>query len=181
MVEHAAAPVFEHPTVFFRAFYPKLFRFVWTAGGGCAEEVEDLVQETLLHAWKNRDRFRGESNPMTWMTAIARNKVRDRLRAIGRDQRAALTLLPLVSIDEAPLPREVLESAETRRRVRQALSALPADHVDLLRRKYLLDQSVRQIAAEIDETEKAVESRLQRAREQFRKLLSEPEESEDPL
>ena len=37
--------------------------------------AEDLVQEALLTAFKSRDRFKGESNELTWMTGILRFKI----------------------------------------------------------------------------------------------------------
>ena len=37
--------------------------------------AEDLIQETFLAAFKSRDRFKGESSELTWMTGILRNKI----------------------------------------------------------------------------------------------------------
>ncbi|MDX6770760.1 MAG: sigma-70 family RNA polymerase sigma factor [Elusimicrobiota bacterium] len=37
--------------------------------------AEDLVQETLLTAYKSRDRFKGESSELTWLTGILRFKI----------------------------------------------------------------------------------------------------------
>jgi RNA polymerase sigma-70 factor (TIGR02943 family) len=49
------------------------------------EAAEDLVQETLLAAWTNRDGFAGEASERTWLTAILKRKVIDRLRRRVRD------------------------------------------------------------------------------------------------
>ncbi|MGL4515019.1 MAG: RNA polymerase sigma factor [Lacipirellulaceae bacterium] len=48
------------------------------------EVAEDLVQETLLTAWKYRDRFDGRSQFATWLTGILRKKVADHYRKRGR-------------------------------------------------------------------------------------------------
>lgn len=45
-----------------------------------AEGAEDLVQETLLSAWKSRTSFRGDSSQRTWLTGILRHKILDWLR-----------------------------------------------------------------------------------------------------
>jgi RNA polymerase sigma-70 factor (ECF subfamily) len=49
------------------------------------EEAEDAVQETLLAAFKARRQFQGRSHPRTWLTAILKRKILDRLRAAARD------------------------------------------------------------------------------------------------
>ena len=43
-------------------------------------EAEDLVQETFLSAYKNKDTFKGESAEKTWLTAILNNKIIDYYR-----------------------------------------------------------------------------------------------------
>jgi RNA polymerase sigma-70 factor (TIGR02943 family) len=45
-----------------------------------AETAEDLVQETLLNAWRSKDRFEGRSTEKTWLTSILRNKIIDHYR-----------------------------------------------------------------------------------------------------
>jgi RNA polymerase sigma-70 factor (TIGR02943 family) len=47
---------------------------------GKKEEAEDLVQETFLSAYKNRDSFRGDASEKTWLTAILKNKIIDYYR-----------------------------------------------------------------------------------------------------
>lgn len=54
---------------------------------GSPQEVEDIVQESLLRAWHRREEFAGEASRETWVTAIARNKVADFWRARRRTER----------------------------------------------------------------------------------------------
>lgn len=60
-----------------------LYRYAlrYTAG---RDEAEDLVQETLLAAWRSRDRFRRESLERTWLIGILKHKIGDRLRSVAR-------------------------------------------------------------------------------------------------
>lgn len=37
------------------------------------EEIDDLFQDVLIRMWQGFDRFRGESNPRTWIWRIALN------------------------------------------------------------------------------------------------------------
>ena len=49
-----------------------------------AATAEDLVQETLLAAWRGRDRYDGLCEPRTWLVAILKRRVADYFRRIGR-------------------------------------------------------------------------------------------------
>jgi RNA polymerase sigma-70 factor (ECF subfamily) len=69
--------------------------------------AEDLVQETLLAAWRAKDRFAGGSAERTWLIAILKNKIIDHYRRTR---------------DESPLP----DNADTD----DAIDALFAKHSD---------------------------------------------------
>jgi RNA polymerase sigma-70 factor (TIGR02943 family) len=51
------------------------------------ETASDLVQETFLEALRARDTFSGRSSVRTWLVAILKHKIVDRLRRLGREQR----------------------------------------------------------------------------------------------
>jgi RNA polymerase sigma-70 factor (ECF subfamily) len=51
-----------------------------------ADVAEDLVQETLLAAWKGRAEFAGQASERTWLTAILKRKVIDWLRRQVRER-----------------------------------------------------------------------------------------------
>ncbi len=42
--------------------------------------AEDLLQETFLAAYRNKDRFHGDSNERTWLTSILKRKIFDYYR-----------------------------------------------------------------------------------------------------
>ena len=50
------------------------------------EVAEDLVQETLLAAWRGRAHFAGRASERSWLTAILKRKLIDHLRRKARDQ-----------------------------------------------------------------------------------------------
>ena len=42
--------------------------------------AEDIVQDTFLSAWKNRDAYKGEASEKSWLFAICKNKIIDHYR-----------------------------------------------------------------------------------------------------
>jgi RNA polymerase sigma-70 factor (ECF subfamily) len=161
------------PASFFDEHYPEVFRFVASATGASAADVEDLVQETLLQAWRGRAQFRGEASLLTWVLGIARNLARLRLRTLETRGAHDRALRALADLETKAIPPDLLEDAELRRRVRRALDDLDPSQAEALLRRYADGWSVRRIAEESGESEKAVESRLHRAREALREKLKE--------
>lgn len=49
------------------------------------QSAEDVVQDTLLAALEGRERFSGRSQLKTWVVAILRNKIVDRIRQRSRE------------------------------------------------------------------------------------------------
>jgi RNA polymerase sigma-70 factor, ECF subfamily len=156
---------------FFDDLYPRVCRFVAACTGADSGEVEDLAQETLLEAWRSRDRFRGDSSVLTWVLGIARNRARLRRRADGVRDEAARVLRAIASVETEEVPVDLAQGEEMKRRVRQALEEIDDAYAGVLVRHYCEGLSVRAIALKLGESEKAVESRLQRAREAFRERL----------
>jgi RNA polymerase sigma-70 factor (TIGR02943 family) len=73
------------PRTWFERHGDYLYRFA-VARVRRADLAEDLVQETLLAAWKARAEFNGQSTERTWLTAILKRKAIDSLRRRVREQ-----------------------------------------------------------------------------------------------
>jgi RNA polymerase sigma-70 factor, ECF subfamily len=93
------------------------------AGAGALPgEVEDLVQDTFIRAFRALERWRGEASFRSWLFTIASNLLRDQYRRGG--QRVILSLEDddLASHDD---PVATLEARETERRLLEGLKGLP--------------------------------------------------------
>lgn len=148
---------------------------------GSVHDAEDLVQETLLRAWKAYDRFEGKSSMRTWLHRIATNACLSALE--GRQRRPLPTGLGGSSADPTaelverrevpwleplPDPSVIVGSRES---VRLAFVAA-LQHLSPRQRAVLLLRDVLQwkaaeVAAAIGATTTAVNSLLQRARSQL--------------
>jgi RNA polymerase sigma-70 factor, ECF subfamily len=153
---------------------------------GSPFEAEDAVQDTLLRAWKNLDRFEGRSALRSWLYRIATNVCLDMLS--GRERRARpmdlgpsaepiesnLHVLPEVTwVAPAPDalvaaegdPALVIEGRETiRLAFVAALQHLPPRQRAVLILSEVLRWRATEVAELLDTTVASVNSALQRAR-----------------
>lgn len=153
---------------FFRENYPRLYALVWSWCRGPHHEVEELVQDALLHAWRDRASFRGDDR-FAWISGIAHHRLLERRRGDERRDRA---LRSLASADDSPTrPEDAAARSERNAALWRALERIGPEYADALLEHYGNGRSAREIAGERGESEKAVESRLHRAREALRREL----------
>ena len=56
---------------------------------GSVQDAEDILQETLLAAWRGLGQYEGRASLRTWLYRIATNRCLNALRASGRRPRTA--------------------------------------------------------------------------------------------
>ncbi len=150
--------------------FPGLYRYVLWRCGGLRDPADEVVQETWLTAVRRLRSFDPAAGSFAaWLRGIAANLLRNHFR---REYRRARRTQPL---DVEPAAASENERREQAERVALALGALPEHYESVLRAKYLEGQSVVAIAAARDESPKAVESLLTRARQAFREAYRQTE------
>jgi len=144
-----------------------LFRLAFLLVGNEAD-AEDVVQETLLGAFRGLGRFRGESSVKTWLTAILVKRAQAHRRARSRGRTS-----PLKEAGESQgrMPNSPVQQADARMDVQAVLAALSAEHRQVLVLREYEGMSYDEIARALDMPRGTVESRLFRAREHLRRLL----------
>jgi RNA polymerase sigma-70 factor (ECF subfamily) len=157
----------------FRAWYdevmPRVYRYLAARCGGDVHLAEELTQQTFVDAVRQRNRFDGRSEVVTWLVAIARNKLVDHYRRRGREAQRHDRLVALHSThDERPW-----RAVELRDAVATALDRVPGDQRLALLFRHLDGLSVREVGAVIGRSEKATESLLARARDTFRRAYGD--------
>jgi RNA polymerase sigma factor (sigma-70 family) len=138
---------------------------------GDSAAAEDLAQETLLEAWRNRHKLRDAAGAEQWLNAIARNVCLRWARRRGRDA-AVLANVEADGVDgaeelEVDLGRDELEELLDR-----ALALLPPATRDVLVRHYVEGSPHAEIAASHGISVDAVSMRISRGRVVLRRLLA---------
>lgn len=134
-------------------------------------EASDLAQETFVRVWEQRSRFRSGAEFRPWLFSIAVNLARNRLRWWKR--RPEVTLEAWSGEGESETGAQATEMGERAKAVRDAIAGLPHDLREAVVLAEFEGMSHVAIAATLNTTAKAVESRLYRARAALRKPLEQ--------
>ena len=126
--------------------------------------AEDVTQDTFIAAIRNTD------DPATitiaWLITVARNRLFDVLRRqIKYDEKLQLVATDTSRSDEVDIAERL--------RVESALSVLPVHYGLVLTLHYINGMTVQAIADELDQSLKAVEGLVTRARRELSAVLDE--------
>lgn len=138
---------------------------------GNPHDAEEIAQEALLRCWQGLPGFRGEAAFSSWLYRLTTNAAVDLLR---RQQRQG-DVLPL---EDAVLPapddpQRTAEQAELRDILQRALAELPAEFREIFLLYRMEQLSYGEICAVTGLSPGTVKSRLSRANEKLRKILTE--------
>jgi len=127
------------------------------------EEAEDIVQDSLVKAWKTRWRVRDPEKFPAWLATIARHKAHD----IFRKRRT----VPLSEQVTEPIEPEPANTSALDRKLHSALAALPELHRAALTLRYFEEMDYRTIENSLGLTNGALRGILGRALTSMRKQL----------
>jgi RNA polymerase sigma-70 factor, ECF subfamily len=145
---------------------PDLLRFAFWLSRDRAL-AEDVVQETLLRAWKAQDSLLNEAAAKPWFLTIIR---REYARSFERKRFVTVDVDELVAREE---PMLAAADAQDLAEMRAAIFKLPDEYREPLVMQVLMGLSTAEIARELDLSGAAVLTRLFRARKQLRVLCGE--------
>jgi len=143
-------------------------------------DAEDAAQEAVINAYRHLDSFRAESKFSTWLTTIAINEGRKRLRKAksaaedsleeaAEEKEGDYTPAPLTDWREIPL--EALERRELREALRRAVASLPEIYKQVFTLRDLENLNTEETAEALGLTAGVVKVRLHRARILLQKQL----------
>src|SRR5580765_3653442 len=175
----APAPPRSEPRLTFAELYESCFAFVWRTArrlGTPEANLDDVVQEIFMVAYRRQDEFEGRSSPKTWLYGIAFNVVRAHRRELGAKQPHLLLeerrVDPGVLVDAADGPHEHVARQEAARFLDQFLDSLDDDRRDVFVLAEMEQLSAPEIAAVLGAPLNTVYSRLRLARAEFSKAVA---------
>jgi RNA polymerase sigma-70 factor (ECF subfamily) len=160
----------------FREFYDlyshRLYAYLFVICRGNEEQARELLQQTSIKVARYIRVFEDQEIFWKWLGVLARSCWVDENRKRNR-YLAALERLWNWTAGSEPRWAPVVDHRE----IGHFLESLPEEDRALLTQKYLEGFSVREIAEECGSSEKTVESRLTRARNRLKEIISKRRQS----
>jgi len=158
-------------TALYRQYRGPLLLFVTRLTAGDRQHAEDIVQETMVRAWREARRL-DPSGPslMPWLATVARRIVID-------EHRRKSTRPPEIGdaevVDRAPAAADETEHLLRKMLVTEALQALSVAHREVLNETILRDHTVNEAAESLGIPVGTVKSRVYYALKALRVALTE--------
>ena len=148
-----------------RAVYHLAYRTVRDS-----EEARDVAQEAFFKAFRSLKTFKPGAKFSTWIFAITYHACCDRL---ARRKRYSNEAFP-ERADAAPGPEATAIATDEARRLRAAIDRLPEKYRTVITLYHLQGKQYDEIATVLGVPMGTVKTHLFRAKDQLRKLLTEP-------
>jgi RNA polymerase sigma-70 factor (ECF subfamily) len=165
----------------YRDYVDLIYRYAHRLCGE-SEAAKDIVQETFLNAYRGIKGFRGDAQLSTWLYTIASHACMRMRRKRKGEPKRELSLEEFVPTSEGEFrlqvpveglsPEQALQNKQLRRILDHAIGTLPAKYRMVLVLRDMEGLSAKEVGAIMKLNERAVKSRLHRARLFVRKELS---------
>lgn len=163
----------------FAELYESYFSFVWRSArrlGTPESNLDDVVQDIFMVAFRRLDEFEGRSSVKTWLYGIVFNVVRAHRRELSQKHPQALAddrrVDPDLLVDGTDGPHEQASKSEAARVVDQFLDSLDDDRRAVFVLAELEQLTAPEIAAIVRSPLNTVYSRLRLARIDFAKAVT---------
>lgn len=162
-----------------RRYLPLLRRRIWKIIRN-REDLEDILQDTLMGAYKHLEGFRAECSFRTWIMTIATNNGLMLVRKRRNHPETGLTRVTpegdeveiLEMLDPMPNPEQAYAKRQTTQKISRAVKKLPAGIRLIMERYHRDEQQLVDVAKAIGITVGAAKSRLLRGRKTLLRHLS---------
>ncbi|WP_308159185.1 sigma-70 family RNA polymerase sigma factor [Curtobacterium sp. ISL-83] len=152
----------------FDRFAPTLTRYAWAIAGS-RQDVEELVQDTMLTLWQKADGLQLPTGMLLpWLLVVCRNHAKNLAR---RNTKHAGDELP----DQVPAPGDHTDAAEQLRWVRAEIAALPDTDRRICELCLLQGYSYAEAAQLLGLSVGAVTQRVSRSRRRLKKAVTHDE------
>lgn len=132
----------------YETYYMRVYSYVMTLAGK-QHMAEEITQETFYKAFTAKSTFRGESNEVTWLCAIARNLFHDEMRRQSKSAEADLD----ANADSGINIESEVEDRDASYRIHQALQELEEPYRRVFELRIFGELSFREIGDICEKTE----------------------------
>jgi len=135
--------------------------------------AEEALQDSFVNIWHNASRYSSEqSQVMTWMTRIVRNRCIDLLRRPDVERPDPDGEVTLAWADGAPGPMERLQSSQDSRRLADCIGQLESQQRAAIALSFFDDLSHSEIASRLEKPLGTIKSWLRRGLERLKRCLA---------
>ena len=144
------------------------------------QDAADALQESLIKVFRHMDKFKGECRFDTWVYRIVVNTCNDMLRktipaketeSLNKSDQEGEWLIEIP--DSAPAPEAILETKETAGQILSCLNRMTAEHREVIVLRDIQGFSYEEIGEILSCSEGTVKSRINRARQRLKSMLTE--------
>lgn len=140
------------------------------------ENAKDIMQETYITAFLKLDTLKDEEKFCGWLTAIATNKSKNKLKGKVEYQIDDEVLIAETETDELMLPEEYINKAEKRKVLLQIIEdTLSFNQYQVVLMFYFNELSISEIAQGLEISEGTVKSRLNSSRAKMKTAIEDYE------
>lgn len=140
------------------------------------ENAKDIMQETYITAFLKLDTLKDEEKFCGWLTAIATNKSKNKLKGKVEYQIDDEVLIAKTETDELMLPEEYINKAEKRKVLLQIIEdTLSFNQYQVVLMYYFNELSIAEIAQALEISEGTVKSRLNSSRAKMKTAIEDYE------
>ena len=144
------------------------------------ENAKDIMQETYITAFLKLDTLKDEEKFCSWLTAIATNKSKNKLKGKVEYQIDDEVLIAKTETDELMLPEEYINKAEKRKVLLQIIEdTLSFNQYQVVLMFYFNELSIAEIAQALEISEGTVKSRLNSSRAKMKTAIEDYENKSD--
>ena len=162
---------------FYDAYFDRLLRYLLVVTGGNEDTAREALQAALARVVRHIKVFENDAVFWRWLTVLARSAFVDETRKRRRYLAFLGRFMRWVEVQQGDNGEADVHLCAL---LQRSVAALPADERQLVEDKYFARRSVREIAEEIQATEKAVESKLVRIRRKLKDTVLAELKHESP-
>jgi RNA polymerase sigma factor (sigma-70 family) len=137
-----------------------------------SEAAEDATQEVFVKMLKHANQFHGDAKLSTWLFSITANWCRDHLRKADNKSKESDDVLVTLPSPLELGPERLLETRQNEQRVQRALEALTPEQREAILLSRYQGLSYAEIAQIAGCSEGAVKTRVFRAMETLKRVLT---------